>query len=226
MFRAPFKQVFVYAFLASAAAFMPAVAGAAVIAVSVSEDGGVAQNFNSGVLSIIGGATTTANFGVQFTAATQNALPSPGLLFSNTLTVNSDTASGAHFLDVIITASGLTGPLGSPLGVNSGFTQNFLSGFTTTLTTFVNGTQVGTATFNPSAVTQGTDTFGVANTGAGPYSVTEMYHIVNNSSAGTSNATIAMIGVPGPIVGAGLPGLIAACLGLFGLNRRRKKLAV
>jgi len=32
--------------------------------------------------------------------------------------------------------------------------------------------------------------------------------------------------VPGPIVGAGAPGLVAACIALCGLHRRRRKLAV
>jgi len=32
--------------------------------------------------------------------------------------------------------------------------------------------------------------------------------------------------VPGPIAGAGIPGLVAACVTLFGLHRRRRKLAV
>jgi hypothetical protein len=42
----------------------------------------------------------------------------------------------------------------------------------------------------------------------------------------TFNAAFSLTGVssvPGPIVGAGLPGLISACFGLIGLNRLRRR---
>jgi hypothetical protein len=47
-----------------------------------------------------------------------------------------------------------------------------------------------------------------------------------NDGSGTLVATAtssSLHAVPGPIVGAGLPGLAAACLGMFGLNRHRRK---
>lgn len=42
-------------------------------------------------------------------------------------------------------------------------------------------------------------------------------------ATGSTSAIIDTFSVPGPIVGAGLPGLVAACAGLIGLARRRRR---
>lgn len=53
---------------------------------------------------------------------------------------------------------------------------------------------------------------------------------VSGVGGGTSgyggNLTTAPIAVPGPIVGAGIPGLLAACFGMFGLRTWRRKRVV
>lgn len=47
-----------------------------------------------------------------------------------------------------------------------------------------------------------------------------------NLAGGVTSVLINAYSVPGPIVGAGLPGLVFACGGLIGLARRRRQLVV
>lgn len=54
------------------------------------------------------------------------------------------------------------------------------------------------------------------------------YHLRITGNAGANagyGGNLSTSVVPGPIAGAGLPGLIAACLALYGLHRRRRRLA-
>ena len=57
---------------------------------------------------------------------------------------------------------------------------------------------------------------------------TVLFHAVwnNASDGGESFFLVSTLPVPGPIAGAGLPGLILACGGLLALARRRRKLVV
>jgi len=212
-----------------AAVVIPSLAQAGTITIGVQEDGvGPIQQLSGG--SVFSAGFTTADFVVtNANGTTQSILPSPGLLFSGNTSV-SGGGTGAHFLDVWITAQGLNAPLGTPLQVLSGLTQNLLTtGWTTTLSTFLSSTNMlftGTPLDSANlSTTMALASINPANTGTGPYSVTAEYQIFNHGFSGVSDATIDTVAVPGPIVGAGLPGLIAACGGLLALARRRRNKA-
>jgi hypothetical protein len=211
----------------SAATMIPSLAVAGVISIAACEapcvpvalpGSGVTNEFSVDLFP-------TGNFLSNIGGISQPLGNTTLLLTANNISVSAGGGTGAT-LDIWVTASDITVPLANPLDVLSGLTQNLITpGWSSTLSTFLSPTNqlfTGTPLFS--------DTFGaidsssqldLINTGAGPYSVTAQFHIVSNGEEGGSNATIVMI--PGPIVGAGLPGLIAACLGLIGLQRRRRR---
>jgi hypothetical protein len=82
-------------------------------------------------------------------------------------------------------------------------------------------TFIGTDVVPPGTVGLGFNEVGFAASGGTFSSVV----FSDSGQAAFEYSNVRVNSVPGPVVGAGLPGLIAACVGMLALARRRRRAA-
>lgn len=165
------------------------------------------------------------SFGPDFNLNTlsinsQQSLAPGDILATNTLDVN-QTVTGSHQLVIDILATGLTGP-GALRNLLSSFSvSGMTAGWSAREETFINNNLLAdTGTFSqPSDSAFSTNPALLTN----PFNA-EVIYTINATGTGRFNGgiDISNAAVPGPTVGAGIPGMIAG-LSLLGLARRRRR---
>jgi hypothetical protein len=207
---------------------MTVVSTAATISFTASEDGGASNTINTGQSSASVGPinpAVTPDFTFLVSGSTQGFLPPPDLLNAQNVTISSTTTT-SHTLHLEVDATGIVGITGL---------QDFLSHFdvtgqtpdwSTSAFTDLNGVTLSTAGPFTGGTSGGVD-LSALRTVSSPFNLSAHWDITTNGVSGNTNLGIVISAtpVPGPLVGAGLPGLLAA-FGFGGWQwKRRRKVA-
>jgi hypothetical protein len=202
-------------FLSSAAAM------AGTITFQLQEDAGPTTTINTGQDAATLGPLTFGDFNIaSLSGATNPFLSLPFLLQGNDIEV-SGGGTGDHVLHLTVLGVGLTAPTGLTTLVSGFDVTGITAGWTAALSTDINGTTVGSHTFlGPLSNGTDQDTFGF--TLPGTFTASIHFDIDNGGVIGEANTGAALAAVPGPIVGAGIPGLLAG-LSFLGLGRRFRR---
>jgi hypothetical protein len=203
------------------AMMLPSAAKADAIALTATVDGTLVASAASinGTLSIVNQQFGVFNLNsLDINSAT--FLAAPDILKTNTLDVG-QSITGNHQLIIDIKAAGLVGVTGLEALLSEFSVTGMTSGWSAQEQTFVNGSPLASTpvfTTNSAAA----DITAIANI-TNPF-VAEVRYTINSVGSGAFNGgiDISVAAVPGPVVGAGLPGLLSL-IGFGGVWWKRRK---
>jgi hypothetical protein len=195
---------------------------AATITFQVREDGGGFTTIPTPNSFSTVGPVSFGDFLVSGTGATQGSAVAPLLLSAQTIDFQT-SATGSHTLDFNVLGVGITSPTGLSNLLSHFDATALSSGWSASISTDINGTIINTGNFT-GPLSGGSDfAFNGFTLPSTPFSASVDFHVVTNGPGGANlGGALAASAVPGPIVGAGIPGFIAL-LGMLGLNRFRKR---
>lgn len=191
-----------------------------------SEDAGAITTTNFPSANATLSDVATPNFVIRNLSGTTVPDVFDPVLLSGTSIDVSGTGGGetnSHTLHLTINALGLTSPTGLSALLSSFDSSQLTSGWQVTATTDINNILLSTQLFIGTGSSDIASAFNLSN----PFNASVHWDITNFGIVGGANVgtVLSAVGVPGPIVGAGLPGLLGM-LGLGGFKFwRRRKLA-